>query len=576
MSRPSTNKSIYTSDEHGFLRSDTSTLTNGIDWKTIRKNSDAIRLALNVSLIKTLKAPQDFETLIIYAILNNQDRYLESIFRECKIDLESLLKDNIFLHLAAQRAHLKTFDILIANGCSPLATDDDDNYFLNCVFEKNQSSNFLNEYFTVLTKNGNGEALKTLLLQRDNKGDNAFDLAVRDGYLNSVKELKKHAGNINYQKNLNDSVDHHHPAIFAFLLNDLNPDILTPEDIAEITNHITQNLDGKTRPVIAKVFRTFLLKHELAIQEIEDLVNNVNIEELSDGFHFICANYGSEYLEICLDKVKQSNGDVAQCVNQASEEGKSPLFYATQGKGYVRNIQLLLEQGANPNFVGIDNDGEEIDILGLAIKNIHPASMVAILKSTALDSESVSNAAKRIVQTNNAELIKSFILNLNEKQFFALEEADQQELLDLAIECGFEKSVDSIQNFCLLENPDHFIKLMNSPLPSGLLPLQLAIICGDLKMIEKVAPHIDAKAKVNDVNIDFTSLQERRRSIIDDEEESVSNNPPVAIRPKDVRKMSDEMSYMDYAKSKNTSPAILEYLDWKGFKAVNNNECVIS
>lgn len=404
-------------------------------------------------------SPLYFKTLVEYALDQNKDKILTSKLKKFKESQQSFAPEDQakFLKMATQDVgHTRTFKILIENGINPLIQNQDGKTFLH--HPHSQSPKFLEQYLDIIREMEDGQnVLRSLMELKDNDGNTPLDIAIKEvKYLKSV-ELLINAGAVPNYQHLLLAIDNKDSRIFNFLLN-ISEKNLTEEHLNQFIERIKDHKD----PILLVVLNNFLEKSNSAkypnqlniLKEIPQDKSLTNPEQL----YFICEKLGSDYLNACLKNI-ENNANIEEVVNRTDEHSKTPLFYAIEGKCYAENVRILLANGANPNFLFQSQNGDDLSLVDLAIRDQHPEVLGILVSHKDIDCSIVQGAVSKIIEAGNATLTESFIKNMQPNHLQSLGDDDRGKLLEFLNENQLTECINRIKE--LSEN-----------LPNGFAPNQ--------------------------------------------------------------------------------------------------------
>jgi hypothetical protein len=169
------------------------------------------------------------------------------------------------------------------------------------------------------------------------------------------------------------------------------------------------------------------------IYDIEDLqIDSYNINNLWDEFCTACQDAGSAHLGLYLSKFSQylydqehKSYDKSATLNSLinhphRNDNKTDLFYAVEAKCYERSVDIILSNGANPNYIHTYNDTKNISVLELVIENINPKALKSLLKSDLIDINTISDADKKIINNPNMVMTSKFLFSIEQEYFIVL------------------------------------------------------------------------------------------------------------------------------------------------------------
>ncbi len=468
-----------------------------------KNRSNALdKQALEDFLTKGIDA-QDFTSRAVGLVKINNDSLLKKFLRGKAVVgfLEASKNHGEALDLAAQHKYIETFRMLIEAGFNPLKHEIG---APNCIATacQTQGKSTLQPYLEAIKRKFGQEVLTETLCE----GDSALTNAVRGrAYIGTIKLLLESGATIeqNYVENLTTLACNGDAGAFEFLLKQGK---LAKEKIPEVLEVVKNESDY----VVASVFLDYLKKqdHPLA-SELEPVMAEKH-KRLSEQNLFEICKLSGEKTFLAYTKEKPEYW-LETHINNRDSKNNTALYYAITDNAYYNLVKLLLEGGANPNFIGQEEETKvALDAATLAVRNSEPATLKLVLQSRSLSTESICAAATELVkeENNEAVLTGAFIGGLSVEKLTAVPFEIRQILLQRSLESGQALFVKKIAESFNQDYLTPFIEKLFSKAIEAVDVDQVKIIAKDLEIKNLLL------SRLKKSTIDLCSLESERDSLL--------------------------------------------------------------
>lgn len=419
-----------------------------------------------------------FESHVADLVRINSDSLLKNFLKQKKV--AKFLQDSVdhskALNLAAAHKYIETFRILIEADFDPRKHE---NGAPNCIALacESQGRSTLKFYLKAIKEKFGPEILAEIL----HEGNSALTHAIAGrAYIDIIKLLLENGASVeqNYLQNLKNLVRKGDAGALEFLLEKANLGQSQISELLELTK-------SSGNYVVASVFLDYFLKQQpdqqllLGLREsVEEKHQKLNEKNLFE----ICKLSGEKtFLAYARNKPKHW---LEGHINNRDEENKTALYYAIADNAYNSLVKLLLQSGANPNFIAFEENGQTLNAATLAIRNSESATLSLILRTSKLLPEQILFAAQELTKSENNEAIltKAFVLGLKEEELRNLPLEIRQILLQRSLELGDSELVKKIANSSSKDELASFVEDIFFQALEGTEIDQVKIIVRDLEV----------------------------------------------------------------------------------------------
>lgn len=365
------------------------------------------------------------------------------------------------LNLAVQHKFTKTFDMLIDAGFNPSRhpPEFENPIALAC---QNQSRIPLESYLNSIEKKHGADVAKDLInevfydpFSYDRRDRSALTCALEGkAYIDAIQLLLNRGANYrdNYLSNLEICISNGHAGALDLLINKLGP--LETNDLQQLNKMAKTAKDPVIDSVLLSYVTTFHPENAELSEEITRRHASASSQVDPQELFRICQNGSEMHLQNYITSMAalNSNYTLSGHINEMDKENnKTPLYYAINNNAYDRLIKRLLENGANVNLIGYDNEAEPaapINALSFAITKKQSATLKTLLHYGEPSPETLLTASNELVkpENNNALLTSSFVENLTDAQLVVLPTRSRQVLLKRSLESNLDRSVEKIKD----------------------------------------------------------------------------------------------------------------------------------
>lgn len=362
------------------------------------------------------------------------------------------------LELAVKNKFTKTFDTLIDAGFNPLTHHSNlaNPIALAC---QDQSRAPLESYLNSVEKKYGEGVVRDLINEvshetyGDGEGKTALTYAIEGkAYIDALQLLLDRGANSqnNNLLNLETCILGGHAGALDLLIK-LNP--LEQNDLNQLNEIAKTVKDPVIDSVLLSYVRTCHPDNIKLAEEITQRHARASAKVDTQELFRICQNGSEMHLQDYITNMANLNPTytLSSHVNKVDEENKTPLYYAINDNAYDRLIRKLLENGANVNLIGYDNETEStppINALSFAIQKKQSGTLKTLLGSENISPEILLAATDELIkpQNNNALLTSSFVENLTEAQLALLPPRSRQILLKRSLESNLDQSIEKIKD----------------------------------------------------------------------------------------------------------------------------------
>ncbi len=452
----------------GFDKGDDDILLSNISY-CIRSNDATTDAMLNEILTK--KEPLDLK-----AVKKQRGPLIDKFLQKWEDHSPALV-------LAVNHELVKTFEMFINAGFDPRKhPKNTPNVF--AIACKTQGTATLAPYLEAI-KNKYGEEVAQELIQetfvdRDGKTKSALTLAIEgNAYTGNIEFLINNGAdfNRNHSRHLTTAIKGRHTGTFEFLLSlrDLND-----EELERVFDAVADQEDF----AITESFKTYLNGTHPQMIEVLDKTSEERRQAFANqNIYEICEKYGEKTLKTFLRANPEYR--LSDNINTFDQNNRSPLYYAISKNGYAAMAEFLMQKGANPNLVAIE-DGVETDAATLAIRHHHPKALAAIFnRQDLLSDHTIQSAVAELTrpENNKAVLTESFIENLAIERIRNLSPEIRHTLLKKSLESESKAAVAKMKE---IENGEigTFVKQL----------FEEAITSSNPKMLKELIAEFDLRS----------------------------------------------------------------------------------
>ncbi|MBP7710638.1 MAG: hypothetical protein KA100_06190 [Rickettsiales bacterium] len=439
---------------------------------------------------------QFFHKHIANLVRVNNDTLLKATLNRKKSSqlLQESADHSEALNLAAAHKYVETFKILIEAGFDPRKHQEG---APNCIALacQAQGKSTLHPYLVAIREKFGPEVLAEILRE----GESSITHAIRGrAYIGTIKLLLENGAAIeqNYLQNLKTLVRKGDAGAFEFLLKKGR---LNQEEFSAVFEVVKNESDY----VVASAFLDYLKKQNPPLaSELEPEMKEKHQKLSEQNLFEICKLSGEKTFASYV--ANKAAGWIQRHVNSLDKEEKTALYYAIADNAYYNLVKLLLEAGANPNFIAREEGSHAtLNAATLAVRNSEPATLGLILQSRNLSSESIRAAAVELVkeENNEAVLTEAFVGGLEVEKLAALPLEVRQVLLERSLE---------------LKQPQLVQKIASSSPQGDLAPLieklfSKAIEAADVDQVKIIVQDLEVKkllsSRVRRSALDLCSLE---------------------------------------------------------------------
>ena len=358
------------------------------------------------------------------------------------------------LDLAVKYKFTKTFDMLIDAGFNPLKHHSKlaNPFALAC---KDQSRAPLESYLNSVEKKYGTEVVTDLINEVSDEiygeGKSALTYAIEGkAYIDAIQLLLDRGANSqnNNLLNLGTCILHRHAAALDLLIK-INH--LEQNDLNQLNKTAKAVKDPVIDSILLSYVRTYHPDNKKLAEEITQRHAQASTRVDPQELFRICQNGSELHLQDYTTRMEALNPSytLSSHINEL-EDNKTPLYYAINDNAYDRLIKKLLENGANVDLIGYDNETKSappINALSFAIQKKQSGTLKTLLSSENILPETLLTATDDLIkpQNNNALLTSSFVENLTNDQLVLLPARSRQVLLKRSLESDLDRSIEKIK-----------------------------------------------------------------------------------------------------------------------------------